>query len=210
MFELLFTGLYLGAIHLFASPDHLATVFPLSLLDKKRSWQIGLIWGIGHLIGLFFIGILLYYFKHFVNLEFLEHYGMLYIAILLVCIGLWIILKSKHLSTHSLCSEKHQHLSKITLGTGIFHGIFAVSHLYSLAPTISMNNMEFFYYFGGFSLGSVLSVVFFTSLISLIPQRFISSPNFFKKIILGSGILTFILGVLFILLFFLEIGVHSH
>ncbi len=206
MFELLFTGLYLGAIHLFSSPDHLATVLPLSLMDKKRSWQIGLIWGIGHFIGILMIGGLFYYFKKLLDLEFLEHYEMLYIAVLLLGIGLWILYKSSYVNLE----KNTHHLGKITLGTGVFHGIFAVSHIYSLSPILSMHKSDFFYYFLGFALGSIFSVMAFTSLVGFIPKKITNSPLFFKKLLKGSALLTLVFGGILIVLFFLGIGQHSH
>ncbi len=207
MFELLFTGLYLGAIHIFSAPDHLAAIVPLSLLDRKKSWRIGLIWAVGHLIGLLVLGVLLYYFKSLINIEFLEHYGMLYIALLLVFIGLWIVFKSTKINFSNL--QKHQkHLTRISLGTGIIHGFAAVSHIYSLAPTISMDDIEFFSYFGGFAFGSLFSVVAFTYFLGIIPNRIASSERFYQKLLFWSGSITIIVGVLFILLFFL--GVHTH
>ncbi len=209
MFELLFTGFYLGGVHILSAPDHLAAIVPLSLMDKKRSWRIGLLWGIGHLIGLLGLGVLLYYFKSLVNLEALTHYGMLYIAILLLFVGGWIIYKSKN--TYLLQTPKaHGHLSKITIGTGIVHGFAGFSHIYTLAPTLSMNDVAFFSYFGGFALGSIVSVVFFTYLLCFLPERLIAKQSLYKKIILGSGILTVILGIIMIALFFSGDSLHTH
>ncbi len=209
MLELLITGFYLGAIHIFSAPDHLAAIIPLSLLDKKQSWKIGLLWGIGHLIGLSLLGVLLYYFKSLINLEFLEHYSMLYIALLLVLIGVWIVYKSNK-TRFNQHSQRHSHLTKLTLGTGILHGGAAVSHIYSLAPTISMNDTDFFAYFGGFSLGSILAVVLLTLILSIIPNRFFTNQKFYQKILLGSGILTILVGIVFIVLFFSGVHLHSH
>ncbi len=209
MFELLFTGFYLGGIHILSAPDHLAAIVPLSLMDKKRSWQIGLLWGIGHLIGLLGLGILLYYFKSLINLEALTHYGILYIAILLLLVGIWIIYKSKN-SNLLQTKKTHGHLSKITVGTGIVHGFFGFSHIYTLAPTLSMNDISFFSYFGGFAFGSIVSVVSFTYLLCFLPERLLNKQSLYQKIMLGSGILTTLLGVIMVILFFKGQSIHIH
>lgn len=209
MFELLLTGLYLGAIHIFSAPDHLAVLVPLSLLDKKKSWRVGLLWGLGHLIGLLLLGIILYFFKSVVDLHALEHYGMLYIAILLVLVGLWIVYKSRNV-TFSATPKSRSHLSKITIGTGFVHGFAGFSHIYSLAPALSMNDTQFSSYFGGFAIGSIVSVVLFTYLLCFIPERISAKQSLYQKIILWSGILTAILGVVLIILFLTGHSTHTH
>lgn len=209
MFELLLTGLYLGSIHILTAPDHLAVLVPLSLLDKKKSWRVGLFWGLGHLLGLLLLGVLLYYFKSFINFHVLEHYGMLYIALLLVLVGLWIMYKSKKINL-ARSSSTHTHLSKITIGTGLVHGFAGFSHIYSLAPTLSMNDLQFFSYFGGFAVGSIISVVLFTYLLCFIPNRIVSKQSLYQKIIFWSGVVTAILGVVLAILFFMGHSPHVH
>lgn len=209
MIELLLTGLYLGGIHLFTAPDHLAVLIPLSLLDKKQSWRVGVLWGVGHLIGLLLLGIILYYFKSFVNLHFLEHYAMLYIAALLVLVGIWIIYKSRKVNLKE-SPKAHSHLSKISIGTGVVHGFAGFSHIYSLAPTLSMSNTQFFSYFGGFAFGSIISVVLFTYLLCFIPGRITAKQSLYQKIIFWSGVVTAVLGMVLILLFLSGYAKHSH
>ncbi len=209
MFKLLLTGFYLGGIHILSAPDHLAAIVPLSLMDRKRSWRIGLLWGAGHLIGLLGLGILLFYFKSLINLETLTHYEMLYIAILLLLVGIWIIYKSKN-SSLLQTKKTHGHLSKITIGTGIIHGFLGFSHVYTLAPALSMNDVDFFSYFGGFAFGSIVSVVSFTYLLCFLPERLLNKQSFYQKIMLGSGILTTLIGIAMVALFFSGESIHSH
>lgn len=209
MFELLLTGLYLGGIHILTAPDHLAVLVPLSLLDKKKSWRVGLLWGLGHFIGLLTLGIILYYFKSFVDLHLLEHYGILYIAALLLFVGLWIMYKSKKMNLLQT-SKAHTHLSKITIGTGLVHGFAGFSHIYSLAPTLSMNDVQFFSYFGGFAVGSIISVVVFTYLLCFIPERITAKQSLYQKIIFGSGVVTALFGIVLLVLFFLGFLAHAH
>lgn len=209
MFELLLTGLYLGSVHILTAPDHLAVLVPLSLLDRKKSWRVGLLWGLGHFVGLLLLGTLLYYFKSFVNLHILEHYAMLYIAGLLLLVGLWILYKSTKITIKENNKARH-HLSKITIGTGFVHGFAGFSHIYSLAPTLSMNDVHFFSYFGGFTTGSIASVVLFTYLLCFIPERVGAKQSLHRKIIFGSGVLTVSIGAILIALFFMGYSTHMH
>lgn len=209
MFELLLTGLYLGGVHIFSAPDHLAAIVPLSLMDKKRSWRVGLLWGLGHLIGLIVLGSLLFYFKSLIDLHILEHYGMLYIAVLLLLVGIWIVYKSRNINLLQT-NKAHSHLSKVTIGTGIVHGFAGFSHIYTLAPTLSMNDVAFFSYFGGFAIGSIFSALLLTYLLCFIPERITSKQSIYQKLIFWSGILTIILGLILIVLFFNGISPHIH
>ncbi|PVX49899.1 hypothetical protein C7377_1537 [Balneicella halophila] len=206
MLELLFTGLYIGSIHIFTSPDHLAALIPLSLMDSKKSWRVGLLWGFGHLIGLLLLGILLYYFKSLINIDAFSHYSLLYIGILLILIGIWVVVKSGRIKLKP-SPKTHKHLSRISIGTGVVHGFAGFSHIYSLAPTISMNDTDFFSYFGGFAFGSIASVVLFTYLLCFIPTRITSKEQLYQKICKWSGIVSIALGVL-IVIFFLS-GTHD-
>lgn len=212
MFELLLTGLYLGAIHIFTSPDHLAALIPLSLMDSKKSWKVGLLWGLGHLIGLLLLGVLLFYFKSLVNIDSFSHYGVLYISLLLILIGIWVIYKSNKITINPT-PQTSKHLSRISIGTGVLHGFAGFSHIYSLAPTISMKDVEFFNYFGGFAFGSIASVILFTYLLCFIPKRITSQEHLYQKICKWSGIFAIFLGII-ILCYFLnseeQIWGHHH
>ena len=44
-------GLAAGALHVWSGPDHLAAVAPLAVRGRRRSWAVGMRWGIGHSAG---------------------------------------------------------------------------------------------------------------------------------------------------------------
>lgn len=211
MFELLFTGLYIGALHILSAPDHLGALIPLGLVDKKSSLRVGVLWGLGHLIGLLVIGILLFFFKNWINLEGLSHYGFLYVGFLLIFIGLWVIYRSRKSSFAKDTSHKHSHLSKISLGVGLLHGLLGYSHIYTLAPTLSMNDMDYFAYFGGVSVGGFIAVLGISLLIYFAPEKLTQNNRLYQKIAKISGVIAVVMGVIVIVMFFTDThSLHMH
>ena len=57
----LFAGIIAAMLHVIAGPDHLAAVTPFAIESKKKAWKVGLFWGVGHLLGMLFIGVLFLY-----------------------------------------------------------------------------------------------------------------------------------------------------
>ncbi len=118
-FPLLF-GLIAAIIHVVAGPDHLAAVSPLALNAKFRPWLIGMSWGIGHVAGMLLLGLIFFFFRDLIPLEFISQNSERIVGLLLIIIGLWALVKvlnlykGKHLHVHSHADEKgntyiHQH-----------------------------------------------------------------------------------------------------
>lgn len=207
MFELLLTGLYIGVLHILSAPDHLAALIPLGLVDKKRSWKVGILWGLGHFIGLLVIGVLLFFFKNWINLEGLSHYGFLYVGFLLIFIGFWVIYRGRETSFAKDTEHKYSHLSKISFGVGILHGLLGYSHIYTLAPTLSMNDADYFAYFGGVSVGGFITVLGISLLIYFAPEKLTRNNGIYQKVARISGIIAIVMGVIVIIMFLA--GTHS-
>ena len=86
-------GIVASSLHVVTGPDHLAAVTPLAIENKKRSWGVGLFWGLGHIIGMLLIGLLFLVFKEFIPVEAISHYSEQIVGIILVGIGSWAIYK---------------------------------------------------------------------------------------------------------------------
>jgi len=65
-------GLIAAIIHVVAGPDHLAAVSPLALNAKFRPWLIGMSWGIGHVAGMLLLGLIFFFFRDLIPLEFIS------------------------------------------------------------------------------------------------------------------------------------------
>jgi sulfite exporter TauE/SafE len=91
-FPLLF-GLIASIIHVVAGPDHLAAVSPLALNAKFRPWLIGMSWGIGHIAGMLLLGLIFFFFRDLIPIDFISNNSERIVGILLVAIGIWALVK---------------------------------------------------------------------------------------------------------------------
>lgn len=99
-------GFVASSLHVITGPDHLAAVTPLAIENKKRSWGIGLFWGLGHIVGMLLIGILFLVFKEYIPVEAISQYSEQIVGLILIGIGIWAIYKvfNKRIPKH-----KHPH-----------------------------------------------------------------------------------------------------
>ena len=102
----LIAGILASALHVVTGPDHLAAVTPLAIENKKRSWGVGLFWGLGHIIGMLLIGLLFLAFKEYIPIDAISHYSEQIVGIILVGIGAWAIYK---VFNTSIPKHKHPH-----------------------------------------------------------------------------------------------------
>jgi len=163
----LLTGFIASTAHVITGPDHLAAVTPLAIDSRKRSWIIGLSWGIGHTLGMLMIGTLFIIFKGFLPVERISAHSEIIVGILLIVIGLWAILKILrkgiphahvhphvhtqpgifiHIHRHSHHDHPdHVHTHKkdyrqnagTALMVGIVHGVSGFSHLLAILPVLA-------------------------------------------------------------------------
>lgn len=89
MFLTFLLGIVASATHVMTGPDHLAAVTPLAIENKKKSWIIGISWGIGHTIGLLLIGALFYLFREVFPVKIISEYSEIIVGIILIIIGMW-------------------------------------------------------------------------------------------------------------------------
>jgi ABC-type nickel/cobalt efflux system permease component RcnA len=89
----LISGIVASSLHVVTGPDHLAAVTPLAIESKKKSWSVGLFWGLGHIAGMLLIGVLFILFKEYIPIEAISEYSEQIVGIVLVGIGLWAIIK---------------------------------------------------------------------------------------------------------------------
>ncbi len=90
-------GIIASIIHVVAGPDHLAAVSPLALRAKFRPWFIGMSWGIGHVAGMLLIGLIFFFFRDLIPIDFISDNSERIVGILLVVIGVWALYKTKGL-----------------------------------------------------------------------------------------------------------------
>jgi ABC-type nickel/cobalt efflux system permease component RcnA len=103
------TGFIASVAHVVTGPDHLAAVTPLSIDSRKRSWTIGLFWGLGHTLGMILIGAVFLIFREVFPVERISLHSELIIGILLIVIGSWAIFRVYRRHFHASGSHAHFH-----------------------------------------------------------------------------------------------------
>jgi ABC-type nickel/cobalt efflux system permease component RcnA len=196
----LISGLILSMIHVISGPDHLAAVTPLTIESKKKSWSIGLSWGIGHTLGMLIIGVLFILLKEFIDIEVISAHGEKIVGVLLIGIGIWAFYKvreghagkHKHVHPHEHDGEVHIHSHKhgekenhthkhkrhhrqnlfSALGIGVIHGVAGVSHLIAILPTLALpTRTDSVMYLSGFGFGTIMAMVAYAFTIGIISQK---------------------------------------
>jgi len=172
-------------------------VTPLVLDVDKKHWIIGLLWGIGHLIGMLFIGVLYLLFKEQIPIEHISEFNEQIVGIILILLGVWSIFKiyfdkKKHFHPHLHNDEDnyihvhehhhhgeedshehhHEKVKKLnsyaSFGIGIIHGFAGVAHFILLLPILTLSKGESILYILGFGLGSVISMTLYAILLGKI------------------------------------------
>ena len=128
------TGFIASVAHVVTGPDHLAAVTPLAIDSRKKSWMVGLSWGLGHTVGMILIGLLYILFKEFLPIEAISKHSDTVIGFLLICIGCLALLRTykqhrhndrPHAHFHSnpfLYTHIHKHSHKISPDVDPEHG----------------------------------------------------------------------------------------
>lgn len=161
------TGFLASIAHVVTGPDHLAAVTPLAIDSRKRSWQIGLWWGVGHTTGMLLIGLLFASFRELIPVEVISEHSEVVIGLLLILIGGWAVLRTFLRHSHGRIAHPHVHTKPVVFAhihahthenspghshdhtgnirqnsltaifIGIIHGFAGFSHLLALLPSLA-------------------------------------------------------------------------
>lgn len=224
----LFAGIIAAALHVISGPDHLAAVTPFAIESKKKAWKVGLFWGIGHLTGMLFIGILFLVFKELIPVEKISEHSEQFVGVILVGLGLWIFFKifkeekkHKHTHVHSkgnpiIHEHQHKHTSEkvhthshpnlkqgniASLSFGFIHGLAGVAHFLLFLPVIGFSSkLDSVKYIIGFGIGTLIAMMAFAMVIGKVAAYSKQDHNetFFKGIRLAGGLFALIIGVYWI------------
>ncbi|SNR67542.1 urease accessory protein UreH domain-containing protein [Lutibacter flavus] len=221
----LFAGIIAAMLHVIAGPDHLAAVTPFAIESKKKAWKVGLFWGIGHLLGMLFIGVLFLFFKELIPIEKISEHSEQFVGVVLIVLGCWIFFKifkeekkHKHVHVHSngnpmIHEHKHVHdLEKnhthkhpnlkqgiiASTSVGFIHGLAGVAHFLLFLPVIGFaTKLDSSKYIVGFAIGTLIAMVSFAMVIGHASDYSKKGHNqtFFKGIRLASGLFALIIGI---------------
>jgi sulfite exporter TauE/SafE len=190
-------GFLAGLIHVFSGPDHLAAIAPLAVRSHRRAWIAGLRWGLGHATGVLFVGILSLLLRELLPIDLISSWSERLVGVLLIGIGIWSwhrALRTRiHAHEHSHGGEAHLHLHvhaeggleegnherkphvhrHAAFGIGTLHGLAGSSHFLGILPALAFpSNRQAAAYLAAFGAGTVVAMLFFSSIVGLVATRF--------------------------------------
>lgn len=201
----IFTGFLAASAHVFSGPDHLAAVAPFAVGSSRKSWRIGLFWGLGHLVGMLVIGVLFTMLKDFPPLELISSYSESLVGVVLIAVGIWAIYKA-FFPKNSIVEDgghRHDHGRKAHIASfsiGSLHGLAGVAHFILFLPVLGFENQgESVFYILGFALGTVAAMIFFTFILGYLGVFGKQDKRAFMKTLRGiTGVLAIIVGTYWI------------
>jgi sulfite exporter TauE/SafE len=177
-----------------SGPDHLAAIAPLAVDTKKKSWELGFRWGIGHSGGVIIVGFIAILLQNNFDVHLFSSYSERLVGIVLIGIGVWgffgIMRKSIHVHEHehdgrmhlhmhahksqSVHNEPHAHIHTHTaFGIGILHGLAGSSHLLGVLPALAFPTLlAASSYLLAFGIGTMTAMIIFSFLIGYMAIRF--------------------------------------
>ncbi len=187
-------ALFTSMLHVLTGPDHLAAVTPFAIEAKRKAWKVGLLWAIGHLVGMLIIGLLFMALREAIPVDRISQHAEQLVGLVLIIVGIWsiykIVVKNKkhqHLHLHNgddpyIHSHSHDHAAMSShnhshdrgeivnqwssLSIGLIHGVAGIAHALLFLPVLGFgSNLEGFQYIIGFGLGIILSMVVYAILI---------------------------------------------
>jgi len=217
-------GLIAAMFHVITGPDHLAAVTPFAIESKKKAWEIGFFWGIGHLVGMLCIEVLFTLFKTLIPVDKISNYSEQLVGFVLIGIGVWAFYKifkaeqiDKHPHLHNeneapihhhglfhMHSHQHRHPKNLNQGNfasssiGFLHGLAGIAHFLLFIPILAFDKpSDSFLYIGGFGIGILLAMTAFAFFVGKIASftKNVQNEVFFKGIRFAGGFFAIVIGV---------------
>lgn len=194
MVEIL-AGLIAGALHVWSGPDHLAAIAPLAVRHRRRSWAIGVRWGLGHSLGVAVVALAALWVRELISPEILSTWGERLVGVMLVGIGLWGLRTAyrghvhAHRHTHDGRDHAHIHLHAhghaperataaphahfhAAMGIGVLHGVAGGSHFLGVLPALAFPTLaQAIAYLAAFAVGTIASMATFGALMDWLTRR---------------------------------------
>jgi hypothetical protein len=187
-----FAGLAAGLTHALSGPDHLSAVAPLVVGERRSGWRTGLLWGIGHSVGVWLMGLLAFALREILPLERVSSWSERLVGATLIAVGLWGLRKA---FAPRLQEEAHAHAhphprrrGPAALWIGSLHGLAGSSHILGLFPALAFaSRSASLAYIGGFGLGAIVAMVAFASALGLASVRLTADGGRGYQALLGGA-----------------------
>lgn len=172
-------GLLAGLVHALSGADHVAAVAPLVVEERRRGWTTGLLWGMGHSLGVWGVGLLALALRGLLPVDRLSSFSERLVGAVLIGVGLW-GLRRVWLARVAPPDTPHRHdlparASLAALWIGTLHGLAGSSHLLGVLPALALPSaVASLAYVVAFGLGSIAAMVAFASALGLVSLRLTS------------------------------------
>lgn len=183
-------GSLAGLTHALAGPDHLSAVAPLVVGERRSGWGTGLLWGAGHSLGVWAMGILALALRDVLPLERVSSWSERMVGAVLIAVGLWGLRKA---FAPRLQEEAHTHAHPprarwAALWIGGIHGLAGSSHILGLFPALALpSRAASLAYMAGFGLGAVVAMVAFASVLGFASLRLTANGGRGYQALLGGA-----------------------
>ncbi len=186
-------GLLAGLTHALAGPDHLSAVAPLVVGERRSGWGTGLLWGAGHSLGVWAMGVLALTLRDVLPLEQVSSWSERMVGAVLIAVGLWGLRKA---FVPRLEEEAHAHAHPpraryarwTALWIGGIHGLAGSSHILGLFPALALpSRASSLAYMFGFGLGAVVAMVAFASVLGFASLRLTANGGRGYQALLGGA-----------------------
>lgn len=182
-------GLLAGLLHVFAGPDHLAALAPLSLRARGRAWAVGLRWGLGHSSGVLVVAAVAFGLHQVVRLEAWSGWGERLVGVTMIGLGLWglrsLFRERLHAHEHRHEGETHVHFhvhrpqtdhagpkahvhGHAAFWVGTLHGLAGTAHLVGVLPSLALpTGLETASYLAAFGFGTIAAMTAFAAAVGV-------------------------------------------
>jgi len=172
-------GLLAGLVHALSGPDHLSAVAPLVVEERRRGWSTGLLWGLGHSVGVWGVGLVALALRGLLPVDRLSSVSERLVGAVLIGVGLWglrWVWLARSRADQASGAPHHHHLparaSLAALWIGTLHGFAGSSHVLGILPALALPSAAAsLAYVIAFGLGSIAAMVAFSSALGLIAFR---------------------------------------
>lgn len=166
-------GLLAGLVHALSGPDHLSAVAPLVIGEPRRRWRMGLLWGVGHSLGVWAVGLLALGLRGILPVASLSSWSERMVGAVLIGVGLWGLRRAfaAHLP-HVHADDRRTRPGRAAVWIGSLHGLAGSSHIIGLLPALALPSRgASLGYVVGFGLGAVAAMTAFSSAFGLVAAR---------------------------------------
>lgn len=183
------TAALAGVVHVLSGPDHMATIAPLAIEDRERSWFAGWTWGLGHSSGVVVVATLAVMLRDLLpSIALISSWGERLVGGALIGVGLWAVRRGLNISDapHAHGGVPHVHVlvrtgprflrhlghAHAAFAMGILHGIAGSSHFLGVLPALALpTRSAALTYVLVFGAATVAAMTGFAALIGLAAGR---------------------------------------